>query len=41
MTGISTLIVAIDMKLVKKMFEEYFLLGNYIDNETYTHCYKP
>ena len=41
MTGVSALIVVIDLKVLEKMFEEYFLLRHYLDHETYFSCYKP
>lgn len=41
MTGVSALIVFIDLKVLEKMFQEYFLLANYLDHETYDGCYKP
>merc|ERR1711939_943822 len=41
MTGVSGLIVFIDLKVLEKMFEEYFLLKNYLDTDTYNGCYKP
>ena len=41
MTGVSALIVVIDLKVLEKMFEEYFLLRHYLDHETYFNCYKP
>lgn len=41
MTAVSGLIVCIDMKVLEKMFEEYFLLSHYLDKETYQTCYKP
>ena len=41
MTGVSGLIVFIDLKVLEKMFEEYFLLKNYLDVDTYNGCYKP
>jgi len=41
MTGFSGLIVFIDMKVLEKMFEEYFLVKGYLDAATYNGCYKP
>ncbi len=41
MTGVSILIVCIDLEVIKKMFQEYLLITNYIDNDTYHNCYKP
>ena len=41
MTAVSGLIVCIDLKVLEKMFEEYFLLKHYLDHETYMTCYKP
>lgn len=41
MTLVSGLIVAVDMKVLKTMFEEYFILEHYMDHDTYNNCYKP
>ena len=41
MTMVSGLIVTVDLKVLKTMFEEYFLLEHYMDHETYNDCYKP
>ena len=41
MTAVSGLIVVIDLKVLEKMFEEYFLLRHYLDHDTYYGCYKP
>ena len=41
MTAVSGLIVAIDLKVLEKMFEEYVLLKHYLDHDTYFGCYKP
>jgi len=41
MTGVSAMIVFIDLKVLEKMFEEYFLLKHYLDDNTYLGCYKP
>ena len=41
MTGVSCLIVYIDLTVLEKMFEEYFLLKHYLDHNTYDGCYAP
>ena len=41
MTAISALMVAVDLKVLEKMFEEYLTLKHYLSEETYTGCYKP
>ena len=41
MTVISGLIVTVDVKVLKTMFEEFFLLEHYMDADTYNNCYKP
>ena len=35
MTIISGLIVFVDLKVLEKMFEEYFMMSQYLDNITY------
>ena len=41
MTAVSALMVAVDLKVLEKMFEEYFTLKHYLSDETYNGCYKP
>lgn len=41
LTAISFLILAIDLKVLEKMFEEYFRVRYYLPEDTYEHCYKP
>ena len=41
MTIISGLIVFVDLKVLEKMFEEYFMMSHYLDSVTYNQCYKP
>lgn len=41
LTGISFMILAIDFKVLEKMFQEYFKLKYYLPEETYYDCYKP
>ena len=41
MTGVSLLIVGIDLKVLEKMFEEYFILSHFMDRNAYLQCYKP
>ena len=41
MTIISGLIVFVDLKVLQKMFEEYFMMSHYLDSVTYNECYKP
>ena len=36
-----TLVVYIELKVFRKMLEEYFMLRSYLDNTTYVNCYKP
>ena len=40
-TAISGLMVAVDLKVLEKMFEEYFTLQHYLSDETFYGCYKP
>jgi hypothetical protein len=35
LTGISFMILAVDLKVLEKMFEEYFKLKFYLPQETY------
>ena len=41
MTAVAALMVAVDVKVLEKMFEEYFTLKHYLSDETYYGCYKP
>ena len=41
LTAISIFVVFVDLKVLEKMFEEYFMLENYINTEVYDTCYKP
>ena len=41
MTGVSGLMVAVDLKVLEKMFEEYFTLKHYLSDDTFHGCYKP
>ena len=41
MTGVSVLILYVDLKVLEQMFVEFFLIQYYIDDETYVECYKP
>lgn len=41
LTGISFMILAIDFKVLEKMFQEFFKLKYYLPEETYNDCYKP
>ena len=41
MTGICILIMYVDLMVLEKMFEEYFLLKHYLDENTYNSCYSP
>jgi hypothetical protein len=41
LAGISGMILAIDFKVLEKMFQEYFKLKYYLPRETYEECYRP
>lgn len=41
LTGISLLILAVDFKVLEKMFQEYFKVNQVLDNKLYYECYKP
>lgn len=41
LTGISFLILAVDFKVLEKMFQEYFKVGQLLDSNLYNDCYKP
>ena len=41
MAGICVLIMYVDLMVLEKMFEEYFLLKHYLDANTYNNCYSP
>ena len=41
LTGISFLILAVDVKILQKLFEEFFKVQMYLDHEIYDSCYKP
>lgn len=40
LTGISFLILAVDLKVLEKMYQEYFKVGQYLDPNMYHDCYK-
>jgi hypothetical protein len=41
MTAVSCLIVYVDLQVMEKMFEEYFLLAHYMSKHSYEDCYAP
>jgi len=41
LTGISFLILAVDVKILQKLFEEFFKVQMYLDHDIYDSCYKP
>ena len=41
MTGVCCMITFIDVKVLEKMFEEYFMMSHYLDSNTYNTCYRP
>ena len=41
MTGMCCFLVFVDLKILEKMFEEYFLLRHYLSKDTFLNCYKP
>ena len=41
MTAFVSLIVYVELRVFKKMLEEYFLLSSYLDASTFENCYKP
>lgn len=41
LTGISFLILAVDFKVLEKMFQEYFKVNQILDAKLYNECYKP
>lgn len=41
MTGVSCLIVYVDLEVLEKMFEEYFVLRHYMNEFSYNECYAP
>ena len=41
LTGVSFLILAVDFKVLEKMFQEYFKVNQILDNKLYFECYKP
>lgn len=41
MTAVCVMITYVDVKVLEKMFEEYFMMSHYLDQNTYNQCYKP
>lgn len=41
MTTVTILIILIDLRVLEKMFEEYFLVKHFLDVDTYSNCYSP
>lgn len=41
LTGLSFMILAVDVKILQKLFEEFFKVGLYLSKEVYNECYKP
>ena len=41
LTGVSFMILAIDVKVLEKMFQEMFKVQEYLDAKTYNQCYLP
>lgn len=41
LSGMTMLILIVDMLELYNLFDEFFRVQNYIDEHTYNHCYKP
>jgi hypothetical protein len=41
LTGLSFMILAVDFKILEKMFEEFFKVSFYLPQDVYEGCYKP
>lgn len=41
LTGLSFLILAVDIKILQKLFEEFFTVSLYLSKDVYDECYKP
>lgn len=41
LTGLSFMILAVDIKILQKLFEEFLKVSLYLSSDVYNECYKP